>query len=304
MLGRKIKCGDAYAFQGDERDVMFLSMVAAPTDKGNRLAALTADTYRRRFNVSASRARDQMWLFHSVTQADLNPECLRWKLLEHFMHPEAADAGPDLGDVTERDRHPAFDSLFEQRVYLRIRNRGYRVRPQVPAYGYSIDLVVTGGESRLAVECDGDEWHGPEQFERDLARQQDLERVGWRFVRIRESEFYLDPDAALRPLWAKLNEVGIRPFGEAAEAAAQAVAAPVDSSDLEAVVTTLLQPFVETEVASDEAADVGHTAHFTAGTARNLPSARPSIALPAYGGGRVDRPSCPRVRSRARPSRW
>ena len=63
----------------------------------------------------------------------------------------------------------------------------------MPAYGYRIDLVVTGGESRLAVECDGDEWHGAEQFEKDLARQQDLERVGWRFVRIRESEFYLDP---------------------------------------------------------------------------------------------------------------
>ena len=42
MLRRRIKCGDAYAFQGDERDVMFLSMVAAPTDKGNRLPALTS----------------------------------------------------------------------------------------------------------------------------------------------------------------------------------------------------------------------------------------------------------------------
>ena len=275
MLRRKIKCGDAYAFQGDERDVMFLSMVAAPTDKGNRLPALTADVYRRRFNVSASRARDQMWLFHSVTQADLNPECLRWKLLEHFMHPEAADDVPDLGVVTERDRHPAFDSLFEQRVYLRIRNRGYRIRPQVPAYGYSIDLVVTGGEGRLAVECDGDEWHGPEQFERDLARQQDLERVGWRFVRLRESEFYLDPDAALRPLWAKLNEVGIRPFGEAAEAAAQAAAGPVDSTDVEAVVSALLDPFAEAEEAAEEAVEVGQTA----------PSPAVTAQVPAAGSG-------------------
>ena len=256
MLRRRIKCGDAYAFQGDERDVMFLSMVAAPTDNGNRLRALTGDVYRRRFNVSASRARDQMWLFHSVTQADLNPECLRWKLLEHFVHPEAAVDGPDLGVVTERDRHPAFDSLFEQRVYLRIKNRGYRVRPQVPAYGYAIDLVVTGGEGRLAVECDGDAWHGPEQFEHDLARQQGLERVGWRFVRIRESEFYFDPDAALRPLWAKLNEVGIRPFGEGAEAAAQAAAEPVDSTDIEAVVSALLDPFAQTEEAADEADEV------------------------------------------------
>jgi very-short-patch-repair endonuclease len=245
MLSRRIKCGDAYAFQGDERDVMFLGMVAAPTDKGNRLAALTGDVFRRRFNVSASRARDQMWLFHSVTQTDLNPDCLRWKLLEHFLHPETTDPDPELGVVTERDRHPAFDSLFEQRVYLRIKGRGYRVRPQVPAYGYRIDLVVTGGENRLAVECDGDEWHGAEQFENDLARQQDLERVGWRFVRIRESEFYLDPEAALRSLWLKLGEVGIRPFGELGVAALEPGAVSVDSSDLEAVVEALLDPFEE-----------------------------------------------------------
>jgi very-short-patch-repair endonuclease len=245
MLSRRIKCGDAYAFQGDERDVMFLGMVAAPTDKGNRLPAQTSDAIRRRFNVSASRAKDQMWLFHSVTQADLSPDCLRWKLLEHFLHPQTPDLDPDLGIVTERDQHPAFDSLFEQRVYLRVKNRGFRVRPQVPAYGYRIDLVVTGGENRLAVECDGDEWHGAEQFERDLARQQDLERVGWRFVRVRESEFYLDPDAALRPLWLKLREVGIRPFGETAMAAPEPGAAAVDSSDIEAVVEALLDPFEE-----------------------------------------------------------
>jgi very-short-patch-repair endonuclease len=139
----------------------------------------------------------------------------------------------------------AAPSLFEQRVYLKIKGRGYRVRPQVPAYGYRIDLVVTGGENRLAVECDGDEWHGAEQFEKDLARQQDLERVGWRFVRIRESEFYLDPEAALRSLWLKLGEVGIRPFGEPAEAAPAAGVVPVDSSGIEAVVEALLDPFEE-----------------------------------------------------------
>ncbi len=252
VLRRRLKCGDAYAFQGDERDVMFLSMVATPTDKGNRLPALTADTYRRRFNVSASRARDQMWLFHSVTQADLNPDCLRWKLLEHFLHPDEQGVDPDLGIVTERDHHPAFDSLFEQRVYLRIRNRGFRVRAQVTAYGYRIDLVVIGGESRLAVECDGDQWHGPEQYEGDLARQQDLERVGWRFVRIRESEFYLDPEAALRPLWAKLRDVGIRPFGTVAS---EAPAEEVDSADTESVVRVLLEPFGAAEIPELEEAE-------------------------------------------------
>ena len=41
----------------------------------------------------------------------------------------------------------------------RIRGRGYRVTPQVEVNGRRIDLVVTGGSSKLAVECDGDAWH-------------------------------------------------------------------------------------------------------------------------------------------------
>ena len=283
MLARRLKCGDAYAFQGDERDVMFLSMVAAPTDRGNRLAALAADTYRRRFNVSASRARDQMWLFHSVTQSDLNPDCLRWKLLEHFLHFESADDPPELAAVNEHDRHPSFDSLFEQRVYLRIKGRGYSVRPQFEAYNYRIDLVVTGGENRLAVECDGDQWHGPEQFEHDLARQQDLERVGWRFVRIRESEFYLDPEAALRPLWLRLQEAGIRPVGEGPET--RVLEEPADTSDLEAMLDALLDPF-------EDAGDAAGAGRADASTASEDEGAAAAAAL---GGGPG---SAPRGRER------
>ena len=73
---RQIVCGDAYAFQGDERDVMFLSMVIA-TNAG--FAALTKDSDRQRFNVATSRARDQVFLFHSVRLDYIrNEECVRY----------------------------------------------------------------------------------------------------------------------------------------------------------------------------------------------------------------------------------
>ena len=54
---RRLICGDAYAFQGDERNVIFLSMVAAPGER--RIGALTTESARQRFNVAVSRARDQ-----------------------------------------------------------------------------------------------------------------------------------------------------------------------------------------------------------------------------------------------------
>jgi very-short-patch-repair endonuclease len=58
------------------------------------------------------------------------------------------------------------------------------------SHRYRIDLVVEGMQGRLAVECDGDQWHGPDRYEQDMARQRDLERAGWNFVRIRGGDFY------------------------------------------------------------------------------------------------------------------
>ncbi len=211
MLKHKIKSGDAYAFQGDQRRVMFLSMVAAPTANGHRLMAQVNTQIRQRFNVAASRAEDQAWLFHSVTQNDLSSDCLRHQLLSHFRPTPGHSAQQDVAEVSADERDDRFDSLFEQRVYRRIVARGYSAAPQFEVLGFRIDLVVTGGTARLAVECDGDEWHGPEQYERDTARQRDLERCGWTFVRIVESDFYLDPEEAMAPVWAALDRLGIKP---------------------------------------------------------------------------------------------
>src|SRR5205823_2884705 len=66
-------------------------------DDGRRLATLTQPADERRFNVAASRARDQMWLFHSVNPDDLSMKCLRRRLLEYCMNPQVPqEPGDDL----------------------------------------------------------------------------------------------------------------------------------------------------------------------------------------------------------------
>ncbi len=211
---RDLRCGDAADFQGSERDVMFLSMVKA-ADSGQRIGALTAEQYVQRYNVAASRAKDQMWLFHSITLSDLgHPEDMRFALLDYVygvIGRRRPDRGISAAVVSEDIRAEPFDSLFEQRVYNRLVDRGYTVVPQYEASGYLIDLVIVGASGRLAVECDGDHWHGPARFEQDLARQRDLERCGWQFFRIRESAFYVEPERVLADLWATLEELNIRP---------------------------------------------------------------------------------------------
>jgi very-short-patch-repair endonuclease len=157
-----------------------------------------------------------MWLFHSVQPGDLSRKDLRFELLRYMLKPSTTHDGVTLGVVSPHVRHPAFDSLFEQRVYLAIKAKGYRVRPQYPAGRYKIDLVIEGGTKRLAVECDGDAFHSGEAEIEDAARQRDLERVGWTFWRVRGSVFFRDPELALGPLWDLLSQHEIEPVEEAA----------------------------------------------------------------------------------------
>jgi len=219
---RRLLCGDAYAFQGDERDVMFLSLVQAPR-AGRRLYAGTSDRDRRRFNVAASRARDQLWLFHSASLDDLHPSGVAHRLLQYCLQP-SSEPVPVRGLAIEtwrrrvaervageRPPHP-FDSWLEVDVFLCLADRGYRVIPQHEVAGYRVDLLVEGRTGRLAVVCDGDQWDGADTFEQELARQRMLERCGLPFARVRGASYYRDPEAALEPLWAGLKQYEIRPL--------------------------------------------------------------------------------------------
>ncbi|MCB7128438.1 MAG: DUF559 domain-containing protein [Candidatus Brocadiales bacterium] len=211
FMKRELRCGDAYDFQGDERDVIFLSLVAAPIGADGQnitITPLTRDEHKKRFNVAASRAKDQVWLFHTATLNDLNQDDWRYKLLDYYQNPQPIHIPDDEIDES------IFGSKFEKDVFERIRSRGYRVRPQFKVGKYFIDLVVEGVKTKLAVECDGDEYHGPDQYHKDMDRQRNLERCGWRFWRVRESKFSRDPDAALEPLWEELEELGIYPRRE------------------------------------------------------------------------------------------
>ncbi len=218
MERRRLVCGNPYSFQGDERDIMFLSMVAAPNE---RIGPLTKSADERRFNVAASRARDQMFLFHSVTQDDLSSADLRRNLLEFFEHTTPQKiAGMERDELERRADQdnraiiepPApFDSWFEVDVALELVRKGFDIKPQYEVAGKRIDLVIEGGQARLAVECDGDAWHGIAQYQADMQRQRQMERCGWEFFRVRGSAFYANKEETLERLWPMLEERGIFP---------------------------------------------------------------------------------------------
>ncbi|MBF2707746.1 AAA domain-containing protein [Flavobacterium soyangense] len=206
---RKILCGNSASFQGDERDIIFLSLISAHNHIGN---ARVRPEDERRFNVAVSRAKEQIWLFHSIQLEDLsNTNDLRYKLLDHFKNYNSKQ--PILSSPLERGlgtQPDPFDSWFEVDVYNDIVRNNFSVIPQyeVAKGRYRIDLVALFPDgTKIAIECDGDKWHGAEQYQNDLMRQKILERCGWQFFRVRGYEYYTNRIKALEPLWKMIPKI-------------------------------------------------------------------------------------------------
>ena len=200
----KIACGDARTFQGKERDIMFLSMIVSP----GYAQAQTKESTAQRFNVAASRARDRMYLVRSIELDQLSPsDKLRRNLISHFTAPFAQD------EQRVEDLRTLCESNFEKEVYNILTERGYRIIPQVKVGEYRIDMVAEGhNDTRLAIECDGDRYHGADRWESDMNRQRILERVGWKFWRSFASNFVINHEEVIEDLITHLSEQGIEPI--------------------------------------------------------------------------------------------
>lgn len=202
---RKIVCGTPPDFQGDERDVVFLSLVTA---HDHRRRSLTGDSHRRRFNVAMSRAKEQVWLFHSVQEEDLNPIDFRYQLLHYFNTKNIGAPQLEISIPDDRSQRPPkpFDSWFEVDIYQELSRRNYVVEPQYKVGPYRIDLVVhLPNGKKIAVECDGDRYHEGEALQNDIDRQLILERAKWEFFRLRWSHYKYEPEEALKKLWILLE---------------------------------------------------------------------------------------------------
>ncbi len=204
MERHKIMCGKSSTFQGQERHIVFLSMVACP----ETVRATTANMFRQRFNVAMSRAQDRLVLVRSVTLAHLKEADLKRAVIEHFARPlkDARIGMPtDILDLCE--------SEFEREFGAEMLARGYRLRPQVEVGAYRIDFVIEGAaDARLAIELDGDAYHGPDRWLEDYNRQKALERVGWKFWRCWGSAWTRDREACLADLFERLQALGIEPL--------------------------------------------------------------------------------------------
>jgi len=196
--------------QGDERDVIFISVGYGKTEQGylaHNFGPLSGEGGERRLNVLISRAKLRCEVFANFTGADIDLERTRARgvagLKLFLTFAETGNFG--LGEAAGGDH----DSDFEAQVCQRLRALGYDVKAQIGASGFRVDLAVADpqkpGRFVLGVECDGAQYHSSRSArDRDRLRQQVLEAHGWIIHRIWSTDWYLRPKEELAKLEAAI----------------------------------------------------------------------------------------------------
>nr|WP_246620008.1 DUF3320 domain-containing protein [Streptomyces corallincola] len=226
--------------QGDERDVMIMSVGYGPDEHGRlglNFGPINKDGGWRRLNVAVTRARYRMEVVASFRGAAL-PDSPNESVQYLKRYLEYAQNGPAVlaRDAVRADAEP--DSPFEESVLAVLRGWGYRVEPQVGVAGYRIDLGVRHpelpGAYALGIECDGAMYHSSRAArDRDRLREQVLNGLGWRLHRIWGTDWYRGRAAAeLRLREAVEQAVARGPLGLApAPAPEPAASGPAEAYD-------------------------------------------------------------------------
>lgn len=130
-----------------------------------------------------------------------------WSLIAPLM----GNLPSDVAEAVDKCESP-IEQLFASALGLVITTLPATARPklatQVPISRYCADIVLTGphGAPRIVVECDGADFHMDKG--KDAKRTAEIERQGYRVLRVTGSEIHHNPLARARMLLREASLTG------------------------------------------------------------------------------------------------
>lgn len=197
--------------QGDERDVIFVSVGYGKDENGGftqNFGPVNQEGGERRLNVLMTRSRIQCVMFANfhadMIQADRDNTKGLYALKEFLQYAETRTF--QVNTITSEEA----DSGFEEAVGEFLKEEGYDIRRQVGCAQFRIDIGIVDrqhpGEYLCGVECDGRMYHSSRVArDRDRLRQQMLEGLGWKIVRVWSTDWFRDRNRARKDLLTKIH---------------------------------------------------------------------------------------------------
>jgi hypothetical protein len=190
--------------QGDERDVIFISVGYARAPDGSlamRFGPLSADGGERRLNVLITRAKKRCVVFSGLSADDIDLARASGRgvaVLKDFL---AFAAG---GAVAAAEAAGEDEAALSDAIAAALESAGLAVARRVGLAGLFVDVAVKDDEGyRLGVLTDGD-FYAAARSARDRDRLQEaaLARMGWRLARSWAADWLVRPEAEARRLAA------------------------------------------------------------------------------------------------------
>ena len=223
LARHRVVVGDPSGFQGDERDVILLSMVAST----GAAPAQVGRMYEQRFNVALSRARDRMVLFRSLAPGDIagRGDDLKLHTMGFFGRAAAQPAGAAAGGAAAAAAAPApaaaasggvgetDESTVEGQLLSWLVQQGYRVDATLSVAGAAAVVEDYTTDRRICVCIDGTGGASLAEWCASVREQRGLERTGWSFVRLWHTNWLIDRADCEKRLHAAFQAAGVRPRG-------------------------------------------------------------------------------------------
>lgn len=199
------------SIQGDERDVIFISIAYGPDDEGYRtmfFGPVSQNGGERRLNVLISRARRRCEVFSSIRSADIDlaraPSTGARVLKAFLAYAETGKLDRSVLSATPQG------SDFEDDVAQALAAAGFAVEQQVGVNGFFLDLAIKNperpGSYLIGIECDGASYHSSRSArDRDRIREMVLRDRGWRIHRIWSTDWFRARDRELKRAIAAIN---------------------------------------------------------------------------------------------------
>ena len=175
IRSRFLLANTAHQFQGDERDVIIFSPVISQGAQETTTGFLRSTS--NLFNVAITRARSILWVVGDRERCMNAGITYLRNFVEYIDHRRYENM--DLP-------YAGFQSPWEKKFFEILIAEGFEPKRQHPAGPYFIDIALLNGNSKLAIEIDGEFWHTTltgERLERDIVRDRNLRRMGWDVIR-------------------------------------------------------------------------------------------------------------------------
>lgn len=199
MSRHDVMIGDPPSFQGAERDIIFLTVIASPGSVPTQNQLM----HFQRLNVAMSRARDRCYLVRSIDPHDIpNAEDAKLLLLTFFQSDNSDTEYSDSGNAN------VSRSLYDKLLATLLEGRGFVCRPMGRVWRHGLCVESQGSDARAAVlvDCVGEPVH---EWSQSYSQQRAIERVGWKCFRVDAVSLVTDFHGTIQSIVAFLEKCGI-----------------------------------------------------------------------------------------------